>query len=195
MPNLIDYSFLSVREGGARLDGYVPAPTESKSGVTIATGFDLGQRNRSDLRALELPLSLIDRLAPYLGVTRRDAQKLLEDEPLRVSLLEANLIDKTVKQEHVAKLAADYIRSSHNTHQIEFFSLPAEAQTVIASVSFQYGRLSTETPRFWKAVSSQEWASAVRELRNFQDLYPTRRNLEAELLARIDSEAVEETIR
>lgn len=195
MPNLIDYSFLSAREGGVRLDGYVPAPTESKSGVTIATGFDLGQRNKSDLRALGLPLSLIDRLAPYLGVTRRDAQKLLKDEPLRISLLEASQIDKAVKQEHVAKLAADYIRSSHNARKVEFFSLPAEAQTVIASVSFQYGTLSTQTPRFWKAASSQEWAVAERELRNFQDLYPTRRNLEAGLLAEINFQAVEEAIR
>lgn len=195
MPDLIDYSFLSAREGGARLDGYVPAPTESKSGVTIATGFDLGQRTKADLRALGLPLSLIDTLAPYLGVIRMDAQRLLKDAPLRISLLEAALIDTAVKREHIMQLVADYARSSHNTRKIEFFSLPAEAQTAIASVAFQYGTLGRAAPRFWKAASSQDWAAAERELRNFGDLYPTRRNLEADLLARLDNAAALETVR
>lgn len=30
MPNLIDYAFLSAREGGCRLDGYVPNPGGAK---------------------------------------------------------------------------------------------------------------------------------------------------------------------
>lgn len=48
MPNLIDYGFLSAREGALVLDGYVPAPTVSRSGVTIATGVDLGQRSKAE---------------------------------------------------------------------------------------------------------------------------------------------------
>lgn len=195
MPNLIDYSFISAREGGARLDGYVPAPRVSKSGVTIATGFDLGQRHRSDLRALGLPLSLVDKLMPYTGVTRTEAAKLVEDKPLRISLLEARMIDKAVKRSEVAALVSDYAKATHNTRRIEFFDLPAEAQTVIASVTFQYGTLRTETPRFWKAASSQDWEAAERELRNFHDLYPTRRRLEAELLAEIEDEAAVEVAR
>ena len=46
----IDYSFLSELEGGSKINGYLPAVGVSKSGVTIATGFDLGQRNESDLK-------------------------------------------------------------------------------------------------------------------------------------------------
>lgn len=195
MPNLIDYSFLSAREGGTRLDGYVPAPADSKSGVTIATGFDLGQRNRADLGALGLPLSLVDKLAPYVGITRFDAKRLLEKTPLRISLLEARLIDNVVKHDHLVKLVARYAASSHNTRKVDFFSLPAEAQTVIASLSFQYGTLSVKAPRIWKMVSSQDWSAAVRELRNFEDLYPTRRHLEADLLARMNDVPVAETTR
>lgn len=195
MPNLIDYSFLSAREGGIRLDGYVPAPAGSKSGVTIATGCDLGQRNRADLRALRLPLSLIDKLAPYLGVTRSDAVKLLNEKPLRISLLEAQLIDKAVKRDHLAKLVERYINSDHNVRKVDFFSLPAEAQTVIASLSFQYGTLSVKTPRFWKAATSQDWAAVERELRNFQDRHPTRRHLEADLLARMKNQTAAEIVQ
>jgi len=195
MPNLIDYAFLSEREGSVRLDGYVPAPADSKSGVTIATGFDLGQRNRAHQRALALPLSLVDKLAPYLGVIRFDAQKLLDKAPLRISLLEARLIDKAVKHDHLARLVASYAASPYNTKKIDFFSLPAEAQTVIASLAFQYGTLSTRTPRIWKMFSSQDWEAAVLELRNFEDPHPTRRKLEANVLVRIVDEAAVETIR
>lgn len=195
MPNRIDYSFLSAREGGVRLEGYVPAPAESRSGVTIATGFDLGQRNRGDLSALGLPLSLIDKLAPYLGIIRFDAKRLLEKTPLRISLLEARLIDKAAKHDHLAKLVARYAASSHNIRKVDFFSLPAEAQTVIASLSFQYGTLGLKTPRIWKMVSSQDWSAAIRELRNFEDHHPTRRHLEADLLARMTDETVAETAR
>lgn len=195
MPNLIDYGFLSAREGALVLDGYVPAPTVSRSGVTIATGVDLGQRSKAGLRALGLPLSLVDKLTPYLGVTRTDAVRVLEKQPLRISLLEARMIDQAVKQDHVARLVASYNTSPHNTRKIDFFSLPAEAQTVIASVSFQYGTLATEAPRFWKSASAQDWPAAVRELRNFGDLYPTRRKLEADLLGALIPEQVTETVR
>lgn len=40
MPENIDYKFLSDLEGGSKTSGYVPAAGVSKSGVTIAAGFD-----------------------------------------------------------------------------------------------------------------------------------------------------------
>jgi GH24 family phage-related lysozyme (muramidase) len=63
-----------------------------------------------------------------------------------------------------------------------FSQLPPEAQTVIASVSFQYGDLATRTPTFWGHVTNERWQKAVDELRNFGDRYPTRRGKEADLL-------------
>ncbi len=46
----VDYEFLSKLEGGCRTVGYIPDLEKSKSGVTVATGFDLGARNEDDLR-------------------------------------------------------------------------------------------------------------------------------------------------
>jgi hypothetical protein len=67
-----------------------------------------------------------------------------------------------------------------------FEDLPGEAQTAIASVAFQYGtRLSFRTPKFWKAAVSQDWKETTKVLRNFGDVYPTRRGLEADLLDKI----------
>lgn len=67
-----------------------------------------------------------------------------------------------------------------------FEDLPAEAQTVIASVSFQYGvGLSVATPKFWKAVVSQDWKEVSKLLKAFGDVYKTRRNKEAALIDKI----------
>jgi len=74
----IDYGFLSAREGGSRTIGYVPAASASRSGVTIATGFDLGQRGEDDLARLGLPSALIAKLKPYLGKRSQDAVDALK---------------------------------------------------------------------------------------------------------------------
>ncbi|KGM54573.1 hypothetical protein N799_09085 [Lysobacter arseniciresistens ZS79] len=192
MPDRIDYAFIAAREGALRLDGYVPDARFSRSGVTIATGFDLGQRHRIDLLALGLPARLIDQLDPYLGVTRQDARTLLAEKPLRITMADALLINSAFKARFVARLAHDYGASVLNRDGIAFFDLPAEAQTTIASVAFQYGDLATAAPRFWRTVCLQDWRAAVTELRAFGDRYPTRRNLEADLLSRLlETPAVE----
>ena len=40
---MIDFNFISKLEGGRKTKGYVPDPEGSRSGVTIATGVDLGK--------------------------------------------------------------------------------------------------------------------------------------------------------
>lgn len=186
MPDRIDYKFISDLEGGSRTTGYVPAAGVSSSGVTIATGFYLGQRNAQDLRNLGLNESLLNKLKQYLGKTRQDAVNYLREHPLTITVAEAAMIDRAVKKSHVEGLVRRYNTSSYNTSRIQFFNLPAEAQTVIASVSFQYGvGLDRRAPKFWRAACAQNWAECVKILKNFGDSYPTRRRKEAVLLERI----------
>lgn len=184
MPERIDYRFLGKLEGGSRTIGYVPAPGASKSGVTIATGFDLGQRNEDDLRALKLDQALITQLRPYLGMTGANAQALLVKTPLLITVNQAQAIDSAIKSEHVERLRLKYDTAPGNRKR--FIGIPPEAQTVIASVSFQYGvGLDLRAPKFWKAVTAQDWPEAVKILRSFGDAYPSRRMTEAALLERI----------
>lgn len=186
MPDRIDYKFLSDLEGGCKTTGYVPAAALSKSGVTIATGFDLGQRSESDLTRLGLPAVLTIKLKPYLGKKGQDAATLLKKTPLVITADQGKVIDKTVKSAHVQSLKAKYISSPYNTAKKAFFDLPAEAQTAICSVSFQYGaNLNLSAPKFWKAASAQDWPATVKVLKAFGDAYPTRRNKEAALLGKL----------
>ena len=92
----IDFGFISKLEGGQLRTGYVPDADSSQSGVTIATGFDLGARNVNDLQNLGLPQALIEKLSRYLGKQGTQAEFLLLRYPLTISKPEADAIDKAV---------------------------------------------------------------------------------------------------
>jgi hypothetical protein len=178
----IDYNFISDLEGGQKLNGYVPASGVSKSGVTIATGFDLGARNESDLKALGIGGTLLTKLKPYLGKQKQDAVDYLKDNPLTIGKSDADLIDKAVKSKDVASIKSRY-NAALPAGSSRFDSLFDEAQTAIASVGFQYGpNFRTKAPTFWKHITSQDWDAAIAELKKFGDKYPTRRKKEAVLL-------------
>jgi GH24 family phage-related lysozyme (muramidase) len=185
MADQIDHQFISDREGGSRTTGYVPASGTSNSGVTVATGFDLGARNVNDLNGLALDTALVTKLKPYLGKAKKDAEDALKAAPLTISADEAEAIDKAVRQKAVLALKSKYLAAAGNTQKTDFFDLAAEAQTAIASVSFQYGDLATKTPKFWAAVTAQDWKTTASVLRAFGDAYKTRRGLEADLIDKL----------
>lgn len=93
-------------------------------------------------------------------------------------------IDKAVKKKHIEKIKLKYNNVPGNKKK--FADLPSQAQTVISSVSFQYGAvLSVRAPKFWKAVTTQDWKESIKLLNHFGDIYPTRRKKEAALLGEI----------
>lgn len=172
----IDFEFIGKLEGGCILKGYVPDHKNSKSGVTIATGFDLGARNERDLRKIGLSAVLIGKLYPYLGRKSTNAYEYLQQHPLNISENEGKIIDIGVKSQLIEKLVVRYNEDS----PLAFNDLPACWQTVIASVEFQYGSIRKACPKFWIYVTHQQWDTAINELMDFGDSYPSRRRQEAE---------------
>ena len=168
----VNFEFIAKLEGGRRCIGYVPDADNSKSGVTIATGFDLGQRSINDLFQL-LPSRIAKKLSAYCYVKGQAAQQLLSEKPLEINQLEAQLIDVAVKGRLIRKLEQSYNQLS----LVAFDQLPEPAQTVIMSVAFQYGDLAKRCPKFWQFAINQDWLGMVNELRNFGDRYPSRRNV------------------
>lgn len=172
---MIDFDFIATLEGGCRVTGYVPAAGVSQSGVTIATGFDLGCRDDRDLVALGFSESLIGKLKPYLGLRTYEAQNFLVRKPLVITQPEAHFINSCVKSNAIAQLIDNYP---------DFEALSNECQTVIVSVAFQYGNLEKRCPKFWKFCIAKDWENVIVELNNFCDRYPTRRKKESQLLKR-----------
>ncbi len=178
----IDWSFISSEEGGQQLDAYVPLPDTSQSGVTIGTGFDIGQRTEAEIDQLDVPERLKQKLKPYCGLRRDLAVQALAQAPLTIAPREAAQLDRAVKA-----AATDELRIAYDgaiaAGCVSFDELSAPAQTAIASVAFQYGsNLQERTPRFWQAVTIQDWRAAIAELRDFKDRFPSRRGREADLL-------------
>ncbi|MBT4950850.1 MAG: pesticin [Pelagibacteraceae bacterium] len=175
----IDWDFISKKEGGSKLNGYVPDPDGSKSGVTIATGFDIGARSSKDLEGLSPDLQA--KLTPYLGLHGQDAVAMLRNQPLKITAKEAKEIDKMSKGTAVNKLQKEWNKRAEETGGKKFGELSSAQQTIAASVAFQYGSLS-KTPNFKKAMQSGDWSKAINELENFGDSYSSRRNSEAQYL-------------
>lgn len=175
----VNFDFIAELEGKAVLTGYVPDPDKSNSGVTIATGFDLGQRSDSDLAAM-LPEhnALVDKLAPYCLLKRQQAVAALARMPLYITQEEAKAIDSAVKQQLIGMLQQRYNLAAPRL----FTELVEAMQTVIASVAFQYGDLARRCPKFWRTAVNADSLGMVNELRNFGDRYQTRRNREANYL-------------
>jgi hypothetical protein len=177
----IDWTFIALLEG-MRLDGYVPLSKQTESGVTIAAGFDMGKRDRASLERLGLPPRLVEKLAPYCGKIGTKAEEYVRRHPLWITQAEAEAIDRAIRASVVATLIKRYDKDSP---QHPFERLPREAQTVIASVEFQYGSIRDKRRRFWSLVTAQRWEEAVYLLRHFGDPYKTRRRKEAAYLEKI----------
>ena len=173
----VDFNFIEDREG-FKIIGYVPDAEGSKSGVTIASGFDLGARKLSDLNGL--PEEIINKLEPYLGLKGNEA--ISKAKQLKITREEGRIINKFAKKESLQKLEKKWNKDS----EIKFNELSTEQATVLASVAFQYGssfkRKDGTQMNFYKLALDNDWQGVYDELVDFGDRYPTRRKEEAKLL-------------
>jgi len=173
----VDIDFIKSLEGSS-LVGYVPKEKGTPlggSGVTVASGFDLGQRNEQDLRLLGLRPQLIAKLRPYLGLKKWDADNYLKAHPLEITSKECEEINKSVFLVKVRGIIRD-------VGETKWQAMSRSLRTVLASVQFQYGSAKAKTPNFFKKVLSMDVRGVVSHLRNFGDKYRTRRNKEATYL-------------
>jgi len=176
----IDWHFIAALEGAGILNGYVPVAETSNSGVTIASGVDLGQTGPRQIDFWPIDDALKMRLRLYCGLKRQDAVDFLRAHPLTISRSECGEIDAAVQAEQASRIAKSYDEASG----VKFADLPDRAQTVIVSLAFQYGSdLARRCPRFWRTAIVQDWPAMVRELENFGDAYGPRRLKEASHLA------------
>ncbi len=178
-PYGIDTNFIG-RQEGFRLDAYVPDPVFSRSGVTVGTGVDIGQRSVADIQALGISEALKQKLMPYAGLKGQDAMNFLANRPLRLTEDEAYTLDGAVARDIFGDVATLYDATATGN---AFSELPLEARTAIGDVAYQYGpNLPQRLPDFWGDVTQGRWDEATQSLKNFGDRYPARRTAEAALL-------------
>ncbi|GIU67854.1 hypothetical protein PsB1_2008 [Candidatus Phycosocius spiralis] len=148
------------------------------SGVTIGTGFDLGRRTSDELLAMGIDGGLVTKLTPYLGKRGNAARDIVEQRPLTLSQREVSTLDALMRAKKAISVAETYNKVSKD---YRFQDLASGFQTAIASVHFQYGSIRA-TPMFMKQVTNQQWGAAIKNLRNFGDVFKSRRVDEADLM-------------
>lgn len=151
------------------------------SGVTIATGVDLGQTDAVSLAEYGVSLSLIDVLSPYIGLKKDSAIRKLSQMPLRINPSDAEELDTCIHNGYLRR----YVRPAYNSSSsVSFDDLPKQAQAVVFSVCYQKGcaGVRKDWPKTWSYLTSQDWAAASRELKNGFTQYKLRRRIEGELL-------------
>lgn len=182
--NRVDETFIARVEGQQQLTAYVPnnqGTVIGNSGVTVATGIDLGSKTIEGLTAIGVPADLIVTLTPYLRLTGQEALAAMQNTPLTITRDQANALDSAVRNDILGQVVSNYNAASSYA---DFYQLPAGIQTAIASVAYQYGPwLATATRNFWAQVTEGQWQAAVDNLRAFGDAYAGRREQEADLMA------------
>jgi len=203
---MIDYDFINAVlakfEGKAFTRGYIPCkggtyygghdPSRGEalgaSGVTIATGVDLGQQTHSGLEAMGISKETLMRLTPYIGLKRQAAIDRLKKEPLTITAEQVTEIDNAVHNRYIQEAAAIFGKE-------RFEAAPKQAQAVAVSLHYQFG-----TPRrdaspslglAWEEMRHGKYKSAAEHLAYLQgwskdhQQYMIRRRQEAALLLEI----------
>lgn len=179
---------------GCRLKGYVPKDKTGdvlgESGVTIGMGVDLGALDETALDALGLATALNQTLRPYLGLKQGAAVEKLTSAPLQLSADEVDELNAAVQLAQIGTLRLAYDHAV-GSDAVRFEDLPEPAQTVIASVKFQWGNIwhrvdNANIVNFWHAAVAQDWRQMETVLRDWTPAtYRTRRNAEADYLRRL----------
>lgn len=165
--------------GGPNPDRYVPMGI---SGVTIATGIDLGQQSGKSLGRAGLSANAFVTLLPYLGKRKKDAVMALHGQPLAISKEDADALDHGMAGYYLDLTLARYDRDAGAG---SFASLPWQAQAAIHSILFQRGVGSPKNfPNVWQSFVARNWRDASARLCNaslWED-YQNRRRQEGLLL-------------
>ena len=155
------------------------------SGVTVATGVDLGQQSEAGLRAMGISAGTLTALAPYLGLRKAEAVAKLRAVPLTLTPEQVAEIDGAVHERYIENAAKLFGRET-------FAAAPKEVQAVAVSLHYQFGTpgrpASPALHMAWGAMQSGDYAKAAALLRNAElwseshRTYMNRRRAEAAIL-------------
>lgn len=166
-------------KGGANPDRYTAM---GASGVTIATGCDLGQTDIESLRGYGIhSIALLDKLLPYIGLKKHSAIAALHRHPLEITVEQAEMLDHAVHGGYLLR----YVKPAYDrASTVKFDDLPPQGQAMIMSICFQKGVGGTKRdyPQLWSHLVKGDWRAAARILANDSSQYRTRRRIEGKLL-------------
>jgi hypothetical protein len=190
----IDFQYIATLEGNQWLRGYVPFKrggiVAGRSGMTVASGFDVGQWSLSQLGTMGFPSPLLDKLKPFANVNFKSRDKsqvaaqvaTLGPVPV-LTKAEADLCDGRVFSAILGQAQKAW-DTGHSAGVPAFTALPAGWQTVWLSRYYQEGPATRVAlgKTFRAQALAGKWADAVTSLRSYTE-YGARAKAEANVLA------------
>jgi hypothetical protein len=197
----IDFNFISQEEDWQKTCGYIPGKEENGilknvteiSGLTIATGFDIGQFNEDDINRFfgawtkeENPeiynLTECYKKSPYFKLGKGYAETLKnywnnnkgnngDKKPLKISKEQAELTDNAVKLIFILDAKSAYNKNAKDKdgNRCNFDNLSKEAKTVLYSISYKHGSVPEI---IMNKICEGDYSSAVAEIKSkYADKY------------------------
>ncbi len=151
------------------------------SGVTIATGCDLGQTNIATLQEYAVAPHIIQQLSPYIGRKRDDAINALHITPLAISQSDAQALDDAIHNGYLNKYV---IPNFDRKSRLRFADQAEAVQTIYFSIIFQRGCTGADNahPNIMAAFHRSAFENAARMLMAWTGDYAARRNAEGKYL-------------
>jgi hypothetical protein len=193
----VDFTFIASLEGDQWLRGYVPISKAGvvigASGMTVASGFDLGQWHSSDMKDFGFPAPLLKKLTPFAkphnfkGLTKaKVAAEVGKLGPVpELTKPEADMCDGAVFSQILSDAMGAWDRNREKGVPV-FTQLPAGWQTVWLSRVYQEGpRANPQHPnrvKFRNEALAGKWQDAIDTLKAYGE-YTSRTKAEANLLA------------
>ena len=184
--NKIDWDWIGNLEKKGVEIGYVPIDKRTgkivgTSGVTIATGVDLGTKDRKFFEDIGVSEGIILKLEPFFQLKGEEALK--NAKKLKLFASEVKEVDTAIRKKYTNDVINAYEKDSGKN----FEDLTSAQQTIIASVASQNGLERTTSYDFWDQVLNDEWDDAIANLRDWDGTgkpsqTQTRRDKEADLL-------------
>lgn len=159
-----------------------------QSRVTIATGYDIGQHDKQEIKNLGLSKETTDKLLPFVLLKKQDAQAVHKQaESTKITKEEADLIDFKSNEITLSSAIMNWNKRKKDGTP-KFNDLTTEQQTVIISRTFHQGVDMPNkpiSPKFYQAALSNNWLDAEYHLRHYNTAdksYITRVTLESNIL-------------
>lgn len=133
-----------------------PKKKGNRSGVTVGSGVDLGQKKDAEYRSglakvaknkrfhtPEEATALSDKLKPYMGLTRTDACQYLRRNPLTLTNEDLDFMNYQSFMDHTDKASSGYEKATGK----KWDDLSKEEQTAIFSYVYQHGSMDADIYR------------------------------------------------
>jgi hypothetical protein len=189
LPHGVLADLIASHEGNQRLDAYVVGKGKGwkfrHTGVTVATGVDLGQQSADKFRRLGFSEEEIALLQPYMRQNGKKlqgvaAQAFLDDHPLIISPNLADKLDRVIQYDAVNQVAHEYDAAQP---AVNFDTLSPEVRTALADAAYQLGMQGVKDlygGRYWHAAVNGDWRALSGMLAAEPKAgYPDRRHAEA----------------